>query len=111
MNRGGCRPSHIAHIRAWREVQPNFYGDCVRAWMERNPEKARAHRLFREAVRAGAVVRKSECEACHCRHAPIHAHHDDYSKPLEVIYLCPTCHRRRHRHMRGVFYAFESAAA
>lgn len=26
-----------------------------------------------------------------------HAHHDDYSRPLDVIWLCPTHHGERHR--------------
>ncbi len=34
-----------------------------------------------------------ECEACH-RKDYIQAHHEDYSKPTEVIWLCTACHRK-----------------
>ncbi len=27
----------------------------------------------------------------------VHAHHESYAKPLEVIWLCQTCHGERHR--------------
>jgi hypothetical protein len=26
----------------------------------------------------------------------LHAHHDDYSRPLDVVWLCPSCHRQHH---------------
>jgi len=45
------------------------------------------------AVRDGRVKRLP-CEFC--GDEKVHAHHDDYSKPLDVIWLCPKCHRRLH---------------
>jgi hypothetical protein len=34
-----------------------------------------------------------------CGRTRSHAHHDDYSKPLDVIWLCSTHHRSRHIEM------------
>lgn len=48
-----------------------------------------AHRLVRRAVRQG-------CSACASTFRLL-AHHDDYSKPLDVIWLCDSCHQERHR--------------
>lgn len=31
----------------------------------------------------------------------VHAHHDDYSQPLAVMWLCPKHHRERHRELRA----------
>lgn len=63
-------------------------------------EKKRAHNLLATAVGNGVVIRSDTCE--HCRFTPrdrtlIQGHHDDYSKPLEVRWLCTSCHVRLHR--------------
>jgi len=49
--------------------------------------------LARKATRI--LVRPEGCEDCGGR-SP-HAHHKDYSKPLEVDWLCSSCHGKRHR--------------
>jgi uncharacterized membrane protein (UPF0127 family) len=30
----------------------------------------------------------------------VHAHHENYSKPLEVIWLCAAHHRERHKELK-----------
>lgn len=47
------------------------------------------------ALTQGRLVRQS-CEQC--GHAKAQAHHDDYAKPLEVRWLCVSCHRVWHWH-------------
>jgi ribosomal protein S27AE len=53
-----------------------------------------AHGKVRDAIRAGKLLRQC-CERCTAYHAQ--AHHDDYMKPLEVRWLCVTCHRKWHK--------------
>jgi hypothetical protein len=40
-------------------------------------------------------IKKLPCEVCGASH--VEAHHPDYSKPLEVEWLCPEHHRERER--------------
>ncbi len=52
------------------------------------------------AIRKGTLARKEHCEHClrHERYVgQIEMHHADYSKPLEVTFLCRPCHRAAHR--------------
>ena len=67
--------------------QPN------KEWRKRNPEKVRAHWIVSNAIRYGKLTRKS-CEIC--GNEKSHAHHNDYSKPLEIEWLCHKCHWQKH---------------
>lgn len=62
-----------------------------RDWIRRNPEKRKAHNAVSNAIRDGKLVP----QPCHCGRKA-HAHHADYSKPLEVEWLCPLHHSREH---------------
>lgn len=60
------------------------------------PERARARDKVKYAVSTGKLIRSSECELCK-KVAKTHGHHEDYSNPLDVIWLCPTCHLSYHK--------------
>lgn len=61
-----------------------------------SPEKHRAREAVRLAERRGDLVRPTVCSQCQRSDAKIEAHHPDYSKPLNIQWLCVPCHRRRH---------------
>lgn len=65
----------------------------------RNPAKHRARAALHRAVDSGRLAKPSVCSRCPEKHR-IEAHHDDYSKPLDVTWLCTACHRVRHRELR-----------
>jgi hypothetical protein len=54
-------------------------------------DRTEARRVVQEALRIGTVTRCA-CETCG---AFAHAHHDDYSRPLDVRWFCPRCHAPR----------------
>lgn len=66
-------------------------------YRQKYPEKAKANIAVGNAVKSGALV-KQPCEVCGC--ANVEAHHDDYSKPLDVKWLCDAHHKERHRELR-----------
>lgn len=61
--------------------------------------KRAAHRAVQRAMYAGTLVRPDACSACNQapQHGSLHAHHDDYARPLEVRWLCRLCHIGAHR--------------
>lgn len=61
------------------------------------PEEHEAYRQFKSAKKRGLIV-PGPCEVCGDTNR-IHGHHDDYSKPLEVRWLCPKHHTEHHRRM------------
>jgi deoxycytidylate deaminase len=57
------------------------------------PHVRKAHVILGNAVRDKRVV-KQPCEVCGS--TIVQAHHDDYSKPLEVRWLCVPHHNEHH---------------
>lgn len=62
------------------------------AWRARNRKKALAHGRAASAVIAGKLKRPARCEGCNKKAKRLEKHHEDYSKPLAVKWLCPPCH-------------------
>lgn len=56
----------------------------------------RSRKLFRYHIKAGNVKESNICEECGSMKY-IEAHHPDYSKPLDVIWMCKKCHKRIHK--------------
>jgi hypothetical protein len=63
-------------------------------WSKKHPKECKVHRLLIQAVRIG-VVKKAPCAICG-KSQPVVAHHEDYNKPLEVIWLCQEHHGKLH---------------
>ena len=64
--------------------------NCLREYRQKHPEKARAWSMVGRAVRNGTLIRQP-CEVC--GEAKVQAHHEDYSKPIDVRWLCFKHHR------------------
>ena len=69
-----------------------------------HPEKIKAKRLVRTAIAAGKLIKPRLCEVCKTEPPPLRdgrsglqAHHADYSKPLDVRWLCHPCHVLEHK--------------
>jgi transcriptional regulator with XRE-family HTH domain len=55
-----------------------------------------ARARLNHAVRMGKLKRPDECERCGADSRLVEAHHADYSRPLDVEWLCPACHSAEH---------------
>lgn len=90
-------PTVVACNRRHYHENINGYREKHLARVERrrvdSPEKIAAALAVKEALRTGALVAKP-CEVCGIE--PADAHHDDYSKPLDVLWLCRSHHGQRH---------------
>ena len=60
------------------------------------PDYRNAHNIAGRAIAKGMLVRQP---CCRCGKTPVEAHHEDYSKPLDVTWLCLKCHGARHREL------------
>lgn len=67
------------------------------AWRRANPERYRAHVSVQAALSSGAIE-KGPCEVCGS--TIVDGHHDDYSKPLAIRWLCRKHHVQLHAQQR-----------
>jgi len=64
-------------------------------------EAHKAYMAVSNALRDGIITKPSHCERCQVE--DIQAHHEDYSKPLEVIWLCRKHHLALHGKKAYIF--------
>lgn len=70
--------------------QKNTYR-AIKKSIKKYWKKQLARQYVYEATKRGELIRPKNCELCG-NSGTIQAHHKDYSKPLEVIWLCIKCH-------------------
>lgn len=122
-----CKECHKAKVRENREAKSDYYREYdayryqndprVRArhrryaktdagkasltearkkWHENNAEKRAAHVILGNAVRDKRVDKPDTCSRCGAG-GRIDGHHADYTRPLDVVWLCRSCHVAEHR--------------
>jgi hypothetical protein len=69
--------------------------ECIARWQHNNKEKVYAQVKLNRAVRAGEIIAPLRCNVCF-EEKKLVAHHNDYDKPLEVLWVCYSCHKKIH---------------
>ena len=82
-------PDRKAHREAMSPKYAHKRTEYNGEWRKRNPEKYKAHCKVTYALKKGTLT-KGVCEECGTD--VVEAHHDDYTKPLEVRWLCAKHH-------------------
>lgn len=67
------------------------------------PEKAKAREKLNDEIKAGRIIKPTSC-SCGAI-GVIHGHHFDYSKPLEVVWVCTKCHAVLHKSLEELIEA------
>lgn len=91
---------HPEYFREWRRANPDLRH---RSGERRgDPERIAASDTVRSAVSEGRLVKPPLCEGCGDpkEARKLDGHHDDYSRPLSVRWLCRECHVAVHVEMR-----------
>lgn len=89
--------------KKWVERNKEFAVECnrqrKREYRKKHPEKIRAQKKLNYHVTKGNIKRPEKCQVCDETCKP-EAHHSDYSKALEVIWVCNRCHNTIHIEQR-----------
>lgn len=103
------RPNKAERCKATNAYQKTDAGKAVKkkslqTYRDKYPGKYKAKNMVGNAIRDGKIVRPSMCQECKVECTP-HAHHCDYSKPLDVMWLCEPCHQEWHRNNKAIYEA------
>jgi hypothetical protein len=91
-------PHRVAARMAYAKTEAGIesHNKASSKWTQNNKEKRHAQYVLNNAIRDG----KAQREVCCVCGGKAQAHHEDYSKPLDVIWLCPRHHSAVHSHIR-----------
>ena len=104
-----CKECNRADVRENRKKKIDYYREYDKKRPSRKtnaqkiaykiayPSKYKARVSLGNAVRDGKIKKPTKCDICEESHYWIHGHHDDYSFPLNVRWLCPPCHFSWHK--------------
>lgn len=68
--------------------------EITRIWRAEDKRRQKAHNMVSRSIKTGKLIRQP---CCRCGDAKTVAHHEDYDKPLDVMWLCQVCHKQRHK--------------
>jgi hypothetical protein len=80
--------------RAKDPVRRKAASEISHFWRQQDKRRAAAHNAVTRALRVGVLVR---CPCVRCGAEKAYAHHEDYDKKLDVMWLCQPCHKQRHK--------------
>ena len=88
-----CRDCNAERVAKYRSTEngADRTRRAVYASIARHPEKQAARLLLNGSVRRGDITRPDRCSRCGDVKR-VEGHHRDYSRPLEVEWLCRPCH-------------------
>lgn len=80
--------------RAKNPERAKLNAELTKLWRNKDKRRVKCHSTVSRAIKSGDLIRKPCIE---CKNEKSQAHHEDYEKPLDVIWLCQICHSKRHQ--------------
>jgi hypothetical protein len=94
----GSLPHRLEANRERQKEKPEEHLLANKRYSEKYPERKFARQTASNAIRDGKLIR-FPCVVC--GDPDSEGHHDDYSKPLDVMWLCDKHHKQRHKELRN----------
>ena len=99
MRRKKRRNPLVERLRVARWQKKTGY-ESLKNMRIKYPEKYKARWALQYAVRIGKLDKPKSCDRC-LFFGKIEGHHNDYSKPLDVMWLCRKCHVVEHSFIKA----------
>ena len=82
-----------AYRKAWKETHPGYSTAKKKEWYSKNKDRLKIRDAVKYALRTGKLI-KTPCHVC--GELEVQGHHPDYSRPLDVVWLCRQHHHEVH---------------
>jgi hypothetical protein len=83
------------HVEQQRRYKHQRYLEGKEQWRKKHPREYSAGKKARRARNKGIIQQGKHCEVCK-REGYLVMHHEDYAKPLNINWVCQSCHRKIH---------------
>jgi len=83
--------------RAKNYIRQQASSEISKAWRQVDKRRDFCHNAVSRAIKSGQLVRQP---CLRCGNEKSLAHHEDYDKPLDVMWLCQPCHKQRHKEIK-----------
>ena len=92
-----CTPCQTRRRKAWRQTEggKEMTRNAITKTIAKYPYKKDARVILNMNLKLSRITKPDKCERCNTE-TKIYAHHPDYSKPLEVVWLCMSDHVKEH---------------
>ena len=95
-----CNECNSRRRRKYQKENRNGVRNIANKYITNNKEKKRAWNMVARELKSEKIVKPEKCHECN-EIKLLHGHHKDYSKPLDVKWLCANCHKHEHKHTKG----------
>ena len=93
------RTNIISKARKYYAEHRDISGVKYHEYRQCNQESIKAQETINTSIRSGSLIRPDVCSKCNKPCVP-DGHHEDYSKQLDVTWLCRSCHKRLHADLK-----------
>jgi len=90
-NKRGRLNRNKEYEKKWKENNRDKVKLYSKRWQEKNKKKVKVYEKFNQLIRSGKI-KKGPCVVCGVNEIRVEAHHEDYTKPFEVVWLCTKHH-------------------
>lgn len=86
-----CAGCHATYMRTWRKSH-----------LDKRSQQTNARNVANVYHSRGKLAEPKACSSCGVEGQKFHKHHEDYSQPLAVTWLCRACHMLAHDRVAAV---------
>jgi hypothetical protein len=95
-----CARAYVAGYYRKRKAQRQAEPAPVGRMSNETPGEFRARVAVASALQEGRITKPEACQKCERTGVPLHAHHEDYRRLMEIWWLCGVCFHNRRRELK-----------